>query len=117
VRPRTALLLVSIVAACGCRTTTAISTTPPGARIYLDGETVCPSTPCLLTTWDSPPRRHRLQIRKPTFQPVELFVDREASAPAWVAHTVLYPYLFALGVMLTHLPPEMNFVLTPKAAR
>ena len=106
-----ALLLVGTFNA-ACAVTTQIVTTPAGARVYLDGQEVCASTPCSISTSASIPRRHRLQIRKPPHAELQLFVDRELSIPAWLGYTLLLPYGgFLLGFYAYHLPDQLAFQL------
>jgi hypothetical protein len=60
----------------GCATST-ITSRPPGAAVFVDGREICSATPCQWASPGSLPRRHHLQLRKPGYRDVDLYLDRE----------------------------------------
>src|SRR5689334_18226135 len=92
-----ALLVAAAVAAsaaAGCGTSsTRITATPVDARVYVNGERVCATTPCYWTDTIGLPHRAHLQIRRAGYKEVNLYVDKEIKV--WMrvaAFIVRYAY-------------------------
>jgi hypothetical protein len=96
---RIASFLTAGALASGCAShVTRVTTTPTGAAVFVNGSQICPQTPCV---WDGEmglPRRFRLQVQKPGYEEVNLFVDRELSI-LWYLAASIAPYV---GPVLTN---------------
>jgi len=74
----TALLAGACVTAGGLpERTTAIITTPAGARVFINGAEVCPTTPCDWNEGDGLAQRYHLQVRKEGYREIDFYLDKE----------------------------------------
>lgn len=91
-----------------CANTTTMHTTPLGATVYVNGE-LCGDSPCRYHTRYGFPKRIRIQIEKPGYEPAEFFLDTEPPLASYL--------LFGFGSYLFHtFPEELRFTLKPGKA-
>jgi hypothetical protein len=59
------------------QTLTTITTTPSGARVFINGAEVCSATPCNWNEGDGLAHRYHLQIRRAGYDEIDLYLDKE----------------------------------------
>jgi hypothetical protein len=58
-------------------TATTITTSPNGARVFINGVEVCSATPCNWSEGDGLSQRYHLQVRKEGYQEIDFYLDKE----------------------------------------
>jgi hypothetical protein len=98
----------------GCASyTTQITSNPSGARVFINGDQICSQTPCIWSTRLSLPRRYHLQIQRPGYREVDLYVDQQLSIP-WFILASSVPYGgFVVNNFTYRAPDALGFQLEP----
>lgn len=76
------------IAVAGCGHTSTIATEPHGAKVFINGNSVCEATPCAYDAKVGMTRRYHLQIQKPGYRDVDLYLDKEMNPLWWLGITV-----------------------------
>jgi hypothetical protein len=95
-----AAALGGLVTGCGTAATR-IHTTPADARIYVNGKEICKSSPCTMTSNFGLPHRAHLEIRRPGYKDVDLYLDPDMVIWMRVATRLSASYYVALAASAT----------------
>ncbi|HVE84578.1 MAG TPA: PEGA domain-containing protein [Myxococcales bacterium] len=105
-----AAVAAAALASTGCATTvvgmpegaTNITTSPAGARVFINGAEVCSTTPCTWNEGDGLAHRYHLQLRKEGYQEVDVYLDKE-----------LRFFSGSFSIAGYRMPRQMAFTLAP----
>ncbi len=112
----TILALLAAASSAGCGHITQISTAPEGAKVFVNGQQICAQTPCAYDDKYGLPRRYHLQLQKPGFREVDLYLDKELSIGWWLAAAFLTSYFAPITSSFTFsMADAYSFVLESTA--
>lgn len=113
-------LALIAAAGAGCVTATNLTTSVAGGTPYVNGKQICPATPCEWMDSYGLPERYHLQIFKPGYRPVDLYVDKQMSLAPAIAGAILAPITLGAGAVFFlwdfKLPDQIGLTMEPVTA-